>query len=421
MTTFISIDPYIINDICEFNGDSKDIYSLITTCKELFERYCEMPIYLPNELSLFLFEEKLNVLDIENPFIVLAILEDLSWFGQITQREITGKLMNNEITMSTFIENEIDMNVVMHLKQSRNVIQRRFEFVAEYHPLLLWIMKNFRVDISNLNGPIEVENLKDIMTNVAYFKSASQLQNIPSISAEVAEVVGPYLGTCVYSLLLPETYIEIIKDSLPNEKIILGNNVWKYVVLSDPPQLRFAMNHCNFKPLDLTIEERTSVACRYPKLFQLVNCDATISVQFAVNVLHQNPNVYIGLSKIMKQQKKIAELVPYLVNKCRMLINHVPPDQRSSYLEVVTAHVWIPNFPLKSAEARKILATNHLQPGVNIKNILNACVNGKNDLKLKAIFEERGFLDHWIARFEAPCEYIKSPVAKRRKFNPQDV
>jgi hypothetical protein len=85
--TFKSLDLFVISNICEFNGNSKDIYALIRTCKQLLESYSEMPIFLPNELSILLFEKKLDLMDSKNAFFELAVVEDLDYFLQITSEE----------------------------------------------------------------------------------------------------------------------------------------------------------------------------------------------------------------------------------------------------------------------------------------------------------------------------------------------
>jgi hypothetical protein len=176
--TLKSLDLFVISNICEFNGNSKDIYALIRTCKQLLENYSEMPIFLPNELSIFLFEKKLDLMDSKNAFFELAVVEDLDWFLQITKRGVTRRAMNVEIYLSTFIEETVDITMLKRIKQSRSLLQDRIEFVSGYRPLLFLLMKTFRCDISSLFGSLEIKKLSNILSDASYLRSFNKLDNL---------------------------------------------------------------------------------------------------------------------------------------------------------------------------------------------------------------------------------------------------
>jgi hypothetical protein len=218
-----------------------------------------------------------------------------------------------------------------------------------------------------------------------------------------------------------DTYVEMVRKSNTNEKKILGENVWKYIVQSDPSLLRFAMSECNFSPAKLNMEERVSMVTKCYDVTKLVYYDPDRSVEFVVKVLQKNPRAYAGCNKELKKVKEVEKLVPDIVKKYRYLINEVPADQRTGYLEIIAAPFFVPNFPLKDREARKLLAINHLQTGTKIKKILDACAFGRDDPELKTIFEERGFLNHWVARFGTTGDIIAGPPCKKRRINPTDV
>jgi hypothetical protein len=237
-------------------------------------------------------------------------------------------------------------------------------------------MKTFRCDISSLYGSQEIEELSDILYTTSYLTNLNKLDNLQSIPSKLADIVGPFLGTCFYSPMSQDTYVEMIRKSNAREKKVLGENVWKYIVQSDPSLLRFAMSEYNFSLAVLNMEERVSMVTKCYDVFNLVDYDPDTSVELAVKVLQENPRASSGCNKELKKAREVAKMVPDIVKKYRHLINEVPPDQRTGSLEIIASPFCVPNFPLKDGVVRKLLAITHLQPGSQIKKILDACAFG---------------------------------------------